>query len=138
MITRTKSTRDGTSDLDDVKSELFVSDDSEIEPVVIKSNWFQTKSQKRSTAACIVDCEYNIFSKTKIFVGDVVRIMKKEETFGKGYKKSFTDEIFEISSIRILNPPTYFLIDIDKEIIQGKFYQPKLQLVREPPLENGK
>ena len=35
-ITRTRSTGDGTSDPDDVKSELFVSDDSEIEPVVKK------------------------------------------------------------------------------------------------------
>ena len=36
LITRTKSTGDGTSDPDDVKSELFVSDDSEIEPLVKK------------------------------------------------------------------------------------------------------
>ena len=35
-IIRTRSTGDGTSDPDDVKSELFVSDDSEIEPVVKK------------------------------------------------------------------------------------------------------
>ena len=73
--------------------------------------------------------------KPKIFVGDLVRIMKKEETFGKGYKQSFTDEI---SSIPTLNPPTYSLIDTEKEIIQGKFYQPELQLVRESPLQNGK
>ena len=65
---------------------------------------------------------YNIFSKRKFFVGDLVRILKKEETFGKGYKQSFTDEVFEISSIPTLNPPTYSLIDTDKEIIQGKFY----------------
>ena len=76
--------------------------------------------------------------KPKFFVGDLVRILKKEETFGKGYKQSFTDEIFEISSIPTLNPPTYSLIDTDKEIIQGKFYQPELQLVRESPLHNGK
>ena len=76
--------------------------------------------------------------KPKFFVGDLVRILKKEETFGKGYKQSFTDEIFEISSIPTLKPPTYSLIDTDKEIIQGKFYQPELQLVRESPLHNGK
>ena len=76
--------------------------------------------------------------KPKFFVGDLVRILKKEETFGKGYKQSFTDKIFEISSIPTLNPPTYSLIDTDKEIIQSKFYQPELQLVREFPLQNGK
>ena len=76
--------------------------------------------------------------KPKFFISVLVRILKKEETFGKGYKPSFTDEIFEISSIPTLNPPTYSLIDTDKEIIQGKFYQPELQLVRESPLQYGK
>ena len=55
--------------------------------------------------------------KPKFFVGDLVRIQKKEETFGKGYKQSFTDEVFEISSIATLNPSTYSLIDTDKVII---------------------
>ena len=36
LITRKRSIGDGTSDPDDVKSESFVSDDSEIEPVVKK------------------------------------------------------------------------------------------------------
>ena len=36
LITRTRSVSDGTSEPDDVKSESFVSDDSEIEPVVKK------------------------------------------------------------------------------------------------------
>ena len=76
--------------------------------------------------------------KPKLFVGDLVRILKKEETFGKGYKQSFTDKIFEISSNPTLNPPTYSLIDTDKEIFEGKFYQPELQLVRESPLQIGK
>ena len=74
----------------------------------------------------------------KFFVGDLVRIVKKEETFGKGYKQSFTDEIFETSSMPTFSPPTYSLIDTDKEIIQCKFYQPELQLVQESPAQNGK
>ena len=36
LITRTRSIGDGTSEPDDVKSESFVSGDSEIEPVVKK------------------------------------------------------------------------------------------------------
>ena len=36
LITRTRSIGDGTSNPDDVKSESFVTDDSEIEPVVKK------------------------------------------------------------------------------------------------------
>ena len=68
--------------------------------------------------------------------GDFVRIVKKEKTFRKGYKQSFTDDVFEIAGIPTLNPPTYSLIDSNKEIIHGKFYQPELQLVRESPNQN--
>ena len=78
-----------------------------------------------------------VSQKPKFYIGDLVRFFRKEETFGKGYKQSFTDEIFEIASIPTLNPPTYSLIDTDKEIIQGKVFQPELQLVRESTLQNG-
>ena len=74
--------------------------------------------------------------KPKLYVGDFVRLVKKEETFRKGYKQSFNDEVFEIAGNPTLNPPTYSLIDSNKEIIQGKFYQPELQLVRESPIQN--
>ena len=60
--------------------------------------------------------------KPKFYICDFVHIVKKEETFGKGYKHLFTDEVFEIASIPTLHPPTYSLIDADKEVIQGKFY----------------
>ena len=46
--------------------------------------------------------------------------------FRKGYKKSFTDEIFEIFDVPTRNPPTYNLIDANKEPIEGKFYEPEL------------
>ena len=44
--------------------------------------------------------------KPKFYIGDLVRKVKKEETLGKGYKQSFTDEVFEIASILTLHPPT--------------------------------
>ena len=95
-----------------------------------------TKKAVPRLVSLITNTTYS--QKPKFFVGDIVRILKKEETFGKGYKQSFSDEIFEISSIPTLNPPTYSLIDTDKEFIQGKFYQPELQLVRESTVQNGK
>ena len=74
--------------------------------------------------------------KPKLYVGDFVRIVKKEEIFQKGYKQSFTDEVFEMASNPTFNPPTYSLFDSNKEIIQGKFYQPELQLIRESQNQN--
>ena len=74
--------------------------------------------------------------KPKFYVGGFVRIVKKDKAFPKSYKQSFTDEVFEITRIPTLNPPTYSLVDVDNEPIQGKFYQPELQLVRLPLVEN--
>ena len=74
--------------------------------------------------------------KPKFYIGDFVRIVKKDKAFRKSYKQSFTDEVFEITRIPTLSPPTYSLVDTDKEPIQGKFYQSELQLVRLPLVEN--
>ena len=71
------------------------------------------------------------FQKPKLYAGDFVRMVKKEEKFRKGYKQTFTDEVFEVAGIPTLNPLTYSFIDSNKEIIQGKLYQPELQLVQE-------
>ena len=69
------------------------------------------------------------FQRPKIYVGDFVRIVK-DEAFRKGYKQSFTDEVFEVESLATFNPPTYSLIDANGDKIEGKFYQPELELVR--------
>lgn len=63
--------------------------------------------------------------------GDFVRIAKPDLPFRKGYKQTFTDEVFEIVRIATLNPPTYNIIDATGDKIQGKFYEPELARVRE-------
>ena len=68
--------------------------------------------------------------------GDFVRIAKVDLPFRKGYKQNFTDEVFEITSIPTINPPTYGLIDAVGQPILGKFYQPELQKVQESVLKN--
>ena len=70
------------------------------------------------------------FQRPKFYVGDFVRIVKKDEAFRKGYKQSFTDEVFEVESLATFNPSTFSLIDANGDNIEGKFYQPELQLVR--------
>ena len=74
--------------------------------------------------------ETTVSQKPRFFVGDFVRIVKKDNVFRKGYEQSFTDEVFEIIDIPTLFPPSYSLIDVKKEQIEGKFYQSELQLVR--------
>ena len=74
--------------------------------------------------------------KQKFYIGDFVRIVKKGKAFRKSYKQSFPDEVFETTGIPTLSPPTYSLVDTDKDRIQGKFYQTELQLVRLPVVDN--
>ena len=62
----------------------------------------------------------------KFKVGDRVRIRRKIETFHRGYRIQFTEELFTISHIPTKNPPTYVVKDVNDEIIQGKFYEPEL------------
>ena len=66
----------------------------------------------------------------KLYVGDFVRIAKIDIPFRKGYKQSFTDEVFKIFDIPTY-PPTYDRIDADREPIEGKFYEPELIRVLE-------
>ena len=60
-------------------------------------------------------------------IGDTVRIRRKLETFHKGYKVQFSQEIFRISAILTKNPPTYRVVSNEtNEIIFGRFYESEL------------
>ena len=68
-----------------------------------------------------LSAETTVSQKPRFFVGDFVRIVKKGKAFRKGYEQSFTDEVFEIIDVPTLLPPSYSLIDANKEQIEGKF-----------------
>jgi hypothetical protein len=68
----------------------------------------------------------HMVKKPKFKLGDVVRIAKEDLPFKKGYKQNYTDEVFEISDIPTINPPTYQLVGQDGEEILGKFYEKEL------------
>ena len=67
-----------------------------------------------------------VVRRPKLYVGDFVRIAKIDIPFPKGCKQSFTDEVFEIFDIPTRNPPTYNLIDADREPIEDNFHEPEL------------
>ena len=46
----------------------------------------------------------NLVRHTKLYVGDYVRLAKVDIPFRKGYKQSFTDEVFEVFDIPTRNP----------------------------------
>ena len=83
-----------------------------------------------------LSAETTVSQKPCFFFGDFVRIVKKEKAFRKSYEQSFIDKVFEITDIPTLFPQSYFLIDANKEKIEGKFYQSELQIVPERKEEN--
>ena len=86
--------------------------------------------------------------KTKLKVGDYVRLSKVKRTFEKGYTEKWTREVFKIVSIdKNDNPIMYSVEDLNGEIIEGKFYTQELQKTniplykekeKEPELEKDK
>ena len=65
--------------------------------------------------------------KPKFSIGDKVRISKKKKTFEKGYTTRWTEEIFTIVEVKHTSPVTYKIADLNREEIQGTFYEPELQ-----------
>ena len=70
-------------------------------------------------------------------IGDYVRSTKEEHAFSKGYRGSFTEEVFEVRK-RFRRAPQYdinlyLLKDLVGESIEGIFYEKQLQRVNLPP-----
>ena len=85
-----------------------------------------TKKEVSHLISLRVEQSKKLVRQPKLYVGDFVRLAKTDIPFRKGYKQSFTDEIFEIFDVPTRNPSTYNLIDANKEPIEGKFYEPEL------------
>ena len=68
--------------------------------------------------------------KARFEEGDLVRIAKPDNTFGKGYTQNFTDDVnddvFTVLRLATTSPPIYNLIDANNVKIQGKFCEPEL------------
>ena len=74
---------------------------------------------------------YNKLAKKIFFAaGDKVRLSKLRSPFTKGYRQTYTDEVFEVNQVigtRV--PPVYKLQNSDNEVIAGTFYAEELVLV---------
>ena len=75
-----------------------------------------------------LSAETPVSRKPCFYVGDFVRIAKKDKIFRKGYEQLFTNEVFEIKDILTLFLPSYSLIDANKDQIEGKFYHSEFSL----------
>lgn len=63
----------------------------------------------------------------KLKPNDLVRISKYKNLFEKGYTPNWSTEVFRISRVKITNPVTYLLEDLQNKPISGGFYEFELQ-----------
>lgn len=72
--------------------------------------------------------------KPKFSIGDYVRISKHRQIFDKGYVPQWTEEIFQIASVFLhKTEPLYKITDLNKEDIEGTFYEKELQKITFDP-----
>lgn len=83
----------------------------------------------------ILNSTYNhikMAARRRYKIGDIVRISKNKNVFAKGYTGNWTTELFKIVKVRITNPATYLLEDMDGRPISGGFYEEELQKTKNP------
>ena len=67
-------------------------------------------------------------------MGDIVRVSKYKSIFSKGYTPNWSTELFRIDEVKITNPVTYLLDDLNGKSIAGGFYEYELQKVKDPEI----
>lgn len=65
--------------------------------------------------------------RSRLQVGDFVRISKQKYMFDKGYTPSWTTEVFKIRIVQPTTPITYLLEDCNNLPVSGSFYKEELQ-----------
>ena len=75
-----------------------------------------------------------IIKASKFRVGDYVRISKQKGLFDKGFLRNWSTELFIVSKVRLTNPTTYILKDIEGSPIEGGFYEQELQKTAYPDI----
>ena len=94
-----------------------------------------TKKDVPYLISLIFNTSAKLVHRPKFYVGDFVRISISDLSFRKGYKQTFTNEVFGIYDIPTTNPPTNSLIDATQEPFKGKFYELELDKVRDNTCE---
>jgi hypothetical protein len=67
----------------------------------------------------------------KFKAGDVVRISKAKHVFEKGYTPKWTTELFRVVNVKVTDPVTYLLEDMNGQPISGAFYEQELQKTKQ-------
>lgn len=99
---------------------------------VNRKNWKKVLARIQQQHSTTLTPDSLKSKKNKLQIGDYVRISKYRQAFAKGYKPSWSSELFKIKKIQQTNPVTYILEDENGEAILGGFYSQELQRTNFP------
>jgi len=68
----------------------------------------------------------NNIGKAVFKVGDAVLRSRNKSIFEKGYSKYFEESVYYIKSVKLSNPPMYFLCDAKGASVKGGYYRQEL------------
>ena len=63
----------------------------------------------------------------KFKIGDIARTSKYKNIFAKGYTRNWSEEVFVIKKVKSTVPWTYVINNLNREEIDGMFYENELQ-----------
>ncbi|KAF2888489.1 hypothetical protein ILUMI_17684, partial [Ignelater luminosus] len=86
---------------------------------------------KPNTKLSVYD-NLKIIGKSKLNVGDMVRISKYKGVFEKGFTPNWSVELFKIVKKQLTNPVTFLIEDANSTPISGSFYEFELQRAKHP------
>ena len=88
---------------------------TKIKPVVVTSNTYINSSQEIND------------KNPKFRIGDIVKISKYENLFGKCYVPNLSEEVFVIRKIKNTVSWVYVITDLRGKVIVGNFYEKEFQ-----------
>ena len=67
-----------------------------------------------------------LIARHKFQIGDIVRLSLKNQLFRKGYRQTFTKELFRIRKRLFADPAAYIIEDLSGEEIDSIVYEQEL------------
>ncbi|XP_072400781.1 uncharacterized protein [Diabrotica undecimpunctata] len=98
---------------------------------------YKPSQVNKSNEKAILNKSYShlkIAGPRKFKVGDIVRVSKAKHFFEKAYTPNWTTELFKIVQVKITNPITYLLEDMQGTPISGGFYEEEMQKTSSPDI----
>ena len=85
-----------------------------------------------------IDVKNNAYINTDKEVNDLLRISKYKNIFAKDYTPHWSEEVFVIKKVKNTVPWTYFIYDLNGEVITGTFYEKELQKTNQEEFKTEK